>query len=98
MTCWRSAALSLVLLAGPAVAAEPLYRAGLEKPAGSRLIIKELAWSCDGAVCTAARTAASPDINVCASVARKLGRLVSFQAGDRAFEAGELEKCNKAAN
>ena len=53
--------------------------------------------SCAGADCVAPRTASAPDGNVCAAVARKLGRLVSFQSGGRAFAAEELAKCNAAA-
>ncbi len=90
-------ALSLVLAGAPAIATEPLYHAALEKPAAARLIVKDVSWSCTGAACSAPRTATAPDANVCASVARRLGRLISFQAGDRAFEAAELKKCNAAA-
>jgi hypothetical protein len=90
-------ALSLALAATPAVATEPLYRAVLENPAPARLIVKDLAWSCTGADCSAPRSATAPDANVCASVVRRLGRLVSFRAGSRTFEAAELERCNSAA-
>jgi len=90
-------ALPLMLVAAPALAGAPLYRASLEKPAASRVIVKDLAWSCTGADCAAPRTADAPDANVCTAVARKLGRLVGFEAGGRAFEAAELEKCNAAA-
>jgi hypothetical protein len=90
--------LSVLFVVGPAYAGEPLYRASLEKPAATRTIVKDIAWSCTGADCVAPRTASAPDGNVCTAVARKLGRLVSFQSGDRAFAAAELEKCNMAAN
>jgi hypothetical protein len=91
-----SLVMSLLFVVAPAYASEP-YRAALERPAASRLIVKDIPWSCAGAACTAPRTATAPDANVCASVARKLGRLVSFQVGARVFEAAELEKCNAAA-
>jgi hypothetical protein len=91
-------ALSLILVAAPGLAAEPLYRASLAAPAASRVIVKDVAWSCAGAACSAPRTATLPDANVCTAVARKLGRLTGFEAGGRAFEAAELEKCNAAAN
>jgi hypothetical protein len=93
----RSTLLSLALIAAPAMAAAPLYRAALENPAPARTIVKDVAWSCVGAACAAPRAATTPDANVCAAVARKLGRLVSFQVGERAFAATELEKCNSAA-
>lgn len=89
--------LSVLFVVAPAYANEPLYRASLEKPAATRTIVKDMAWSCAGADCAAPRTASTPDGNVCAAIARKLGRLVSFQAGDRTFAAAELEKCNMAA-
>ena len=89
--------LSILFVVGPAYATEPLYRASLEKPAATRTIVKDIAWSCAGADCAAPRTASAPDGNVCAAVARKLGRLISFQSGDRTFAAAELEKCNMAA-
>ena len=88
---------TLLLAAAPAIAAAPLYRAALENPAPDRLIVKDIAWSCIGGICAAPRTATAPDANVCAAIARKLGRLVSFQAGERSFEAAELERCNAAA-
>lgn len=89
--------LSLAVTAAPATAAGPLYRASLETPAASRVIVKDIAWNCAGVDCSAPRTATTPDANICASVARKLGRLVGFEAGGRAFAADELEKCNSAA-
>jgi hypothetical protein len=89
--------MSLIFVVGRAYAADPLYRASLEKPAAARLIVRDISWSCAGAACEAPRTATAPDANVCASVARKLGRLASFQAGGRTFEAAELERCNAAA-
>jgi len=89
--------LSLLVVSAPALATEPLYRAALENPAPARLIVKDLPWSCAGASCEAPRTATAPDANVCASIARKLGRLVSFQSGNRPFGPTELEKCNAAA-
>lgn len=90
-------ALSLILASAPAMAAEPLYRAALEKPAAARLIVRDIPWSCAGTACSAPRTAAAPDANVCASVARKLGRLSSFQAGERTFEPADLARCNAVA-
>ena len=89
--------LSVLFVVGPAYAAEPLYRASLEKPAAVRTIVKDIAWSCAGIDCAAPRTASAPDGNVCAAVARKLGRVIRFQSGDRTFAAAELEKCNMAA-
>lgn len=89
--------LSIFFIVGPAYASDPLYRVSLESPAPARIIVKDLAWSCAGTDCAAPRTAPAPDSNVCAAMARKLGRLVSFRSGDRAFAAEELAKCNLAA-
>jgi hypothetical protein len=91
------APLALLLSAQPLLAAEPLYRVALERPAAGRLIVKDIAWSCAGADCAAPRTATAPDANVCASVARRLGPVVGFEAAGRRFDAAELDRCNAAA-
>jgi len=88
--------LSLLLAGSAAGATEPLYRIDLQAPA-SGAIVHDIRWTCAGASCSAPRTASSPDINVCTSAVRKLGRAVSFQANGRAFGDDELAKCNQAA-
>jgi hypothetical protein len=94
-------ALFAILLASAgasaAGAAEPLYRAVLEHPATSNVIVKDVRWSCAGAACSAPRTATAPDVNVCSAVARKLGRLAGFEAAGRNFDKAELGRCNAAA-
>jgi hypothetical protein len=60
-------------------------------------IVRDMRWACAGATCSAQRSATSPDANVCASVARRLGRLTRFAVGDREFDAAALERCNAAA-
>jgi len=91
--------LGALLIVCTSAVAQPLsmYRAGLERPVSTTAIVKDARWSCEGTHCAAPRAATSPDANVCASVARRFGRLTSFSAGDRTFDAGQLERCNAAA-
>lgn len=93
----RSASILLGLVAAPLQAAS-VYEVALAAPATTRVIVKDMRWSCAGARCTAPRTASSPDGHVCAAVARKLGRVEAFAAAGRAFDAEALAKCNTAAD
>lgn len=95
----RSALLPLMFaFSVPALAAaQPLYKVGLETPVTATAIVKDVRWACAGTSCSAPNTATSPAGNVCASVARKFGRVNSFAAGEKTFDATQLEKCNAAA-
>ncbi|ARS28608.1 CC_3452 family protein [Sphingomonas sp. KC8] len=89
---------SLIVAAFPAQAqVQPMYRAALATPITATLVVKDLRWSCGGDSCSALRTGSSPDANVCAAVARKLGPVTGFSAGSNMFDAAALEKCNAAA-
>lgn len=88
----------LLVAAMPASAqGQPMYRAGLATPVTATLIVKDLRWACIGDSCSALRTGTSPDVNVCAAVARKLGPVTSFSAGNETFDAAALQKCNAVA-
>lgn len=99
----RSALLPLTALlatAAPAAAqpgSQPMYHAGLATPATSTLVVKDTRWVCVGDSCSAIRAGTSPDANVCAAVARRLGPITGFSAGDRTFDVAALAKCNAAA-
>jgi len=87
-----------IAAASPAAAAGTgLYRAGLETPLTSVAIVRDIRWACTGASCSAPRAATSPDANVCTAIARRVGRLTSFSAGERSFDSAELARCNAAA-
>ena len=81
-----------------AAGAEPLYTASLATPATKHVIVRDTAWNCTGATCAAIRTATSPDAVVCAAVAKKLGPLTAFAAGDTNFDAAQIDKCNGTTN
>jgi hypothetical protein len=86
----------IVALAGPAFAA-PQYQAELASPVTTKMIVRDMNWACAGNSCSAARTGTSPDGVVCVALAKKLGPLTGFTAGDRVFDASQLDKCNGAA-
>ena len=90
--------VSLFIAAGPAQAqVQPMYRAALATPVTATLVVKDLRWSCGGDSCSALRTGSSPDANVCAAVAKKLGPVTGFSAGANMFDAAAIEKCNASA-
>lgn len=84
-------------LASPALASPAPYVAALSTPVSSRAVVHDVAWTCAGATCTAPRAGTAPDAVMCAAVARKLGPLTAFTAGERAFGADELARCNGSA-
>lgn len=89
---------SLVMAAVPAQAqVQPMYRAALATPITATLVVKDLRWSCGGDSCSALRTGSSPDANVCAAIAKKLGPVTGFSAGANMFDAIAIEKCNASA-
>lgn len=65
-------------------------------PEAGKSVVRGLVWSCDGAACAAAEGTSRPAI-ICASVARELGALTSFRAGDELFDEAALAKCNARA-
>ena len=85
--------LSLLVLPGLSFA-QPLYTASLATPQTTRSVVKEMRWTCAGAQCTAPRDATAPDIVVCEAVARKLGPVTAFSAGERAFSPAQIAQCN----
>jgi len=67
------------------------------KPAATRLVVKDVMWTCnDAGRCSGSESNSRPAI-VCASLARKVGTLRSFSAAGSAFAADALEKCNARA-
>lgn len=71
------------------------YRAEVTAPAkdNARPIASGMVWKCAGNVCTAGEGTSRPAI-VCARLAKEVGPLASFVAGDKAFAAEELARCN----
>lgn len=102
----RITALSLSLLGsltllGSAAIAQPgggFYQLNLaDQPAASKQIVRGTIFNCDGASCSAAEGTSRPAI-VCASVARQLGPVTSFRAGDESLDGEALAKCNAKAD
>ncbi|MCM8730449.1 hypothetical protein ACFO8O_05635 [Hephaestia sp. GCM10023244] len=92
-------ATSLSLLgatAGYAQSRSYYVATALEAPAKANFVTRSTAWSCDGAVCTAAR-APERDVFVCERVASSVGPLAAFAAGGTALDADALAKCNAKA-
>ncbi len=93
---------ALAITAGVvAVSATPAQAAGaryytveLAQPAQAKqAIIRGVMFKCEGTSCRAPLAGSAPR-NVCISVAREFGQVVSFKAGERILEATDLATCN----
>ena len=74
--------------------ATPYYTAEFAAPATENTaIIGGVVWQCAGTTCLAAKASSRP-VTLCKRVARELGEVTSFTAGDKALEADELAACN----
>lgn len=90
---------SLALL-GSAAVAQPnnsFYNVTLAQPAATKNVVRGMLINCDGANCAAAEGTSRPAI-VCASIARELGPVTSFRAGEQALDGEALAKCNAKAD
>jgi hypothetical protein len=94
---------ALVLTAGTfAIPAAPVQAAGtryytveLAQPATAKeTIIRGVMFKCEGNSCRAPLAGSAPR-NVCVSVAKEFGQVVSFKAGDRVLDAADLSTCNQ---
>ncbi len=92
---------SATLFAGSATeafAATPAYRLATVAalPAGEKIIVRDVLWACSSDACVAKSANSRPAI-VCATAARKIGKLNSFSVGGKDFSADELTACNAKA-
>jgi hypothetical protein len=70
------------------------YTVELAQPATAKeAIIRGVMFKCEGTSCRAPLAGSAPR-NVCVSVAKEFGQVVSFKAGDRVLEASDLTTCN----
>ena len=70
------------------------YTVELAQPAEAKeAIIRGVMFKCEGTSCRAPMAGSAPR-NVCVSVAKEFGQVVSFKAGDRILEATDLTNCN----
>ena len=93
----RTAAILAIaaLAAAPAVAGT--YSAKpLAAPGATKIIGKDISWTCGADACQGSTDASRPLI-LCQDLAKHAGRLQSFVADGRALGATELDKCNASA-
>lgn len=88
-------ALSFGALSTPAEAAGGGYYAfDLAQPAArAKMPLKGVVVSCSETRCAAPKAATAP-ATMCATVARKIGRVTSFAVGGEAFDAAAIARCN----
>jgi hypothetical protein len=91
-------AVTAGVMAIPATPAEAAgtryYTVELAQPATAKqAIIRGVMFKCEGTSCRAPVVGSAPR-NVCISVAKEFGEVVSFKAGDRVLAADDLSTCN----
>jgi hypothetical protein len=89
----------LCILADSSVSAgerETVYRATTVEPVNGTKIANETPWRCKDGRCVA-QQANSSIRNVCAQLARKVGRIESFSFRGSLLDADALAKCNSKA-
>lgn len=89
----RTFFLVLAGLAAPAMATS--YSARLAAPADSRVIARDINWSCSGQTCQGATSESRPAV-LCQALAKRAGKVESFLVDGRAMSEAELVKCNAA--
>ena len=98
----RFASLILTpLILGAAFAASPASAANYSakpaiKPETSRIIARDISWTCGPDACQGSTAESRPAI-LCQGLAKRAGRLESFVANGRALAEAELAKCNQSA-
>jgi hypothetical protein len=96
-----SAAASVLLLGATAASAQPAGGFYAAKPAAAanvaRLVVRDTLWTCGEVGCSSNSKGGSRAAIVCESLAREVGTLESFRAGDVMFDAAALAKCNAKA-
>lgn len=82
----------------PAFAGQPGYRLvpATAFAAADTVVARDVLWKCAGSACVATKSTSRPEI-VCATAARKIGRLSAFVANGSEFTPEQLEKCNAKA-
>jgi len=95
MTRFATIFTAAALIAGPAMAGS--YSAKpLTTPAASKIIGKDISWTCISDSCQGSTDASRPLV-LCQDLAKRAGRLESFVADGRALSADQLDKCNASA-
>ena len=94
----RSAAF---FVAAVALAATPAFAGSYSArpaaaPSQARIIGKDIAWSCVAGTCRGSTEASRPLV-ICQDLAKRAGRIASFESDGRALAAEQLAKCNASA-
>lgn len=93
----RSALLACLLISAPALAVAPHFQAEpIVQPAKNKVALRDTLWICAGGSCLAGESSSRPEI-VCAVLARRVGKLRSFNVRGQALGAAELDQCNARA-
>lgn len=94
---WTALTVGAAVTPAPAQAATggAFYRAELSTPAGAnaRPIVSGQIWKCSETACVSGEATSRPAI-VCARIAKEVGPLAAFTAGEKVFAAEELARCN----
>lgn len=90
--------LMLAVSTTPALAGAPAYRLApvAAVTAADTVVVRDVLWKCNDSGCVAKAATSRPAI-VCATAARKIGKLASFTANGKEFTAEELAACNAKA-
>lgn len=92
-----AAALALAPSAGFAQTPRGYYTATpATAPTKASLVTRSVVWNCEAGTC-AAKKSDSRDGIMCEVVVKELGKLNSFSAGGKEFDADALAKCNARA-
>ena len=67
------------------------------QPEQAKPVVRGMLFACNGAACSAAAGTSRPAV-ICASVARELGPVTSFRAGEMTLDGEALAKCNAKAD
>lgn len=95
MTRVAACIAAATLVAAPAVASTYSARP-VAAPEATKIIGKDISWSCSASGCTGSTDASRPVI-LCQDLAKRAGRIESFIADGKPLSAEQLEKCNSAA-
>jgi hypothetical protein len=67
------------------------------EPGVAKTVVRGMLLACNGASCSAAEGTSRPAV-ICASIARELGPVTSFRAGEATLDGEALAKCNAKAD
>ena len=89
----RAAILLFALTSAPALAAGHYNAEPVNAPMEDRIILKNAVWKRSGGAYEAPQGSSRPAV-ICATFARKVGRLKSFSIGGKPVAEADLQKCN----